>query len=555
MNWLTDLVYGESVAQSVMVLCLVAVLGLYLGRIKIRGIGLGIAGVLFSGLGFAHFGIRIKPEVMEFVRDFGLILFVYTIGMQVGPGFFSSLRRQGAPLNALAAAVVILGALMTVAVHILFKVPIAAAVGILTGATTNTPSLGAAQQALKSLPGITDDIAAMPALGYAVAYPFGIIGIILTMLVIRPLLRIRISQEEDAFHKAHARQHPVVSAQNLRITNPNLAGLELQRIPGLQHSHVVVSRIHQGGQVRVAQDDMRLQVGDTLLAVGTQAEIDQLRIVVGEPSTLDLRAMSGNVAVRRFVVTHKEALGNSLSEMDLEELHGVRFTRVSRADLELPNPSEVSLQGGDVVTAVGEEAALAKVEKALGNKMKELNEPHVVPLFFGVAIGIIVGSIPIMFPALPAPLRLGLAGGPLLVAILLSNAGRVGPLVWQMQPNANFLLREIGIVLFLACVGLKAGGQFMHTLRAGDGLIWMGYGAAITVVPLLVVSLIGRIVMKVNYLSLCGVLAGSMTDPPALAFANSVTSSEAPAVSYATVYPLTMLLRVLCAQILIVLCS
>ncbi|MCE9614013.1 MAG: putative transporter [Lentisphaerae bacterium] len=555
MQWLTDLVHGSSIAQAMMVLCLVASIGLFLGHLKVRGIGLGIAGVLFSGLAFAHFGVAINNEVMEFAREFGLILFVYTIGMQVGPGFFGSLRRQGAPLNALAAAIVFIGAGITLLIHHYAHVPMAAAVGILTGATTNTPSLGAAQQALKSLPTFTEDLARLPGLGYAVTYPFGIIGIILAMLIIRFVFRIRVHQEEESFQRLHARHHAPLAAQNLRVTNPNLRGLRLDSIPGLRDSGVVISRVEHDGTVRVGLDDTLLQPGDTVLAVGPPAGIEQLRIVMGELSPLDLRALSGRVQVRRFVVTNKHAVGKSIEDLDLEEIYGVRFTRVSRADVDLPNPGGIRLQAGDSVTAVGEEDALAKVEKTLGNSLKDLNEPNVIPVFVGIALGIVVGSIPLVFPGIPAPLKLGLAGGPLVVAILLSYIGRVGPLVWHMQPHTNFLLRELGIVLFLACVGLKAGGQFVHTLLAGDGLWWMAAGAVITLVPLLVVGLIGRIVLRTNYLTLCGVLAGSMTDPPALAFANSVTTSEAPAVSYATVYPLTMLLRVVCAQILVLTCS
>jgi putative transport protein len=444
-----------------------------------------------------------------------------------------------------------LGAFIAWAIHSWGGVPIAAAVGILSGATTNTPSLGAAQQALQTLPGLAENSASLPGLGYAVTYPFGILGIILAMLLVRALFQVKIKQEEESFHKQQTRRHPKVSALNLCVTNPNLAGVAIKDIPGLENSGVVISRLEQNGVAQVARDESVLQVGNTLLAVGSQKEIEKLRVVVGAESHLDLRAHSGNVNVRRIVLTSKNVFGRSLEDLDLEAQHGVRFTRISRAEVDLPNPAVIRLQAGDTLTVVGEDDALQKVEKILGNSMKDLNQAHVLPVFIGIVLGIILGSIPVLLPGMPAPVKLGLAGGPLVVAILLSYMGRVGPLAWHMPPNANFLLREIGIVLFLACVGLKAGGSFVETLLKGDGLYWMTCGAAITLIPLVVVGIVGRAVLKINYLTLCGVLAGSMTDPPALAFANATTTTEAPAVSYATVYPLTMLLRVVCAQVLV----
>lgn len=551
MEWIVHLVSGHSVAQSIVVLCLVAGTGLALGSLKFRGVGLGIAGVLFTGLAFGHFGVKIEAEMAEFIREFGLILFVYTIGMQVGPGFFSSLRRQGAPLNGLAAGIVLLGALLAVAAHKLAGVDVAAMAGLFSGATTNTPSLGAAQEALKTVEGFSPEMAAQPGLAYAIAYPFGVVGIILAMLLLRGLLGIQVDRAEESFRKAREQENPGIVRKNLRVTNPNLDGLRLSQVPSLQGTGVVVSRIRTASGVSVARGDSVLRVGDTVLAVGPARAVDAFRIVVGEPSEDDLTASTGDVQVRRIVVTHKNAIGRSLDSLNLADRYAVRFTRLSRAEVDLPDPTSLRLQAGDTLTVVGSDSDLDAVARELGNSMKDLNHPQVIPLFVGILMGIVLGSLPVYIPGMPAAVKLGLAGGPLVVAILLSYIGRVGPLVWYMPMNANFLLREIGIVMFLSVVGLKSGGRFMETLVAGDGLLWLVWGAAITLIPLLIMGIVALKLMKTNYLTAIGVLAGSMTDPPALAFANSVTSTAAPAISYATVYPLTMLLRVVAAQVLV----
>jgi putative transport protein len=473
--------------------------------------------------------------------------------MQVGPGFFTSMRHQGTPLNLIALGIVLLGAGLAVAFHLWGGVPLAAAVGILSGATTNTPSLGAAQQALQTLPDTTEAIGKLPGLGYAVAYPFGILGIILAMLFFRLIFRIKISQEEENFRLQQFPDRPKIAAVNLHVTNPNLANIRIADLPGFATSGVVISRLEQNGVTQVAHDDMPLQPGNTLTAVGPQLELDKLRLIIGHESALDLRVMTGAVAVQRFVLTNKNLIGTSLEDLALEHKHNVRFTRISRSEVDLPNPTRIRLQAGDVLTVVGEEPALRSVGQFVGNSVKDLNDAHVLPVFIGIALGIVAGSFPLYVPGIPAPIRLGLAGGPLLAAILLSHIGRVGRIVWHMPQNANMLLREIGIVLFLACVGLKSGGQFIDTLVHGAGFYWMFCGSVITLLPLLIMGTIARLFLKMNYLTICGVLAGSMTDPPALAFANSTTRIEAPAVSYATVYPLTMLARVICAQLIILL--
>ncbi len=550
---MNELFFGDGVAHAVLVLAGAAVLGLAFGSIKIRGIGLGIAGVLFSGLALGHFGVTISPAVMEFAREFGLILFVYTIGVQVGPGFFASLQREGLPLNVMAAAIVLMGAGIAMAVAKFGGVPMAVAVGLFSGATTNTPSLGAAQEAIRSLPGVEAGTAVLPGLGYAVAYPFGIIGIILSMLLIRAVFRVNLPAETADLLKRAGQKSPKLMTSSIRVTNGNFDGKTVGELPGLADSGVVISRIRNGETTDLASPDRVIYRGDTVLAVGPEKALSDLQLILGEASDEDLRASQSDLVMRRVVVTRKAILGKSLAELPILVRNEVRVTRITRAEVELSASGRQRLQFGDMLMIVGRPEAIDRVSEALGNSVKQLNHTELIPIFIGIALGVFVGSIPVAFPGVPAPVKLGLAGGPLVVAILLSRLGRIGPLLWYMPNNANFALREIGIVLFLACVGLHSGEKFFETLVHGDGLWWMAMAALITLVPLLVVGLFARLVLHTNYVSICGLLSGSMTDPPALAFANTVSGSDAPSISYATVYPLTMLLRVVAAQLLVLL--
>lgn len=579
MSWLTELFSRDAahghvaVAQAILLLSLVAAIGHFLGSFRLRGVGLGVAGVLFSGLLFGHLGFKLAPDVLQFVREFGLILFVYTIGMQVGPGFVASLRRHGLPLNLMAAGIVLLGVVVTLIVVFVLKIDMTVAVGLFSGGTTNTPALGAAQQALQNMPsdtlqavagripelkdlatdaaGARDALFKRPGLGYAVAYPFGILGIILAMGLLRAVFRINPKEEAAQFAKLMRSDEAAVTTLNLVVQNANLNGMKIADIPGLSASGVVVSRIRKGTEVDNATPDTVLHAGDVILLVGPADKIRQMQIIIGSPTETDLKALPSRLTTRRVVVTQKEILGKSLDELNLHALYDVTITRISRAEIEFtPNPG-FRLQFADTLLLVGEPDAIEKAAKVLGNSPKQLNHPQIMPIFVGIALGVLVGSWPFTIGSMPAAVKLGLAGGPLLVAILLSRLGRLGPLIYYMPLSANFMLREVGITLFLACVGIKAGDEFVATLTKGPGLYWMGCAAAITLLPLLVVGLVARIVYRLNYMTLCGVLAGSMTDPPALAFANSVTSSDAPSISYATVYPLTMLLRVVAAQLLV----
>lgn len=551
MHLFATLLDPVSVPHTVMVICLVASLGLALGHFKIFGVNIGIAGVLFTGLLFGHFGVTIDEHVLEFVREFGLILFVYAIGLQVGPGFFSSIRKGGLPLNLMAASVVLLGVGMTLVAHFVGQIPIESAVGVLSGATTNTPSLGAAQQALRDVVGPTSDLVKLPGLGYAVAYPFGVIGIIIAMLTIKGVFRILPEKELEQF-SSHTKV-PKLHSVNLEVTNPTLEGLPIGRVPGFPESAVVISRFMRKGEVTVAHPTTTLAVGDVVLAVGPKDKLEALEGILGKKASIDLRDVESNITTKNLAVTRKHVLGKTIGELALQNRFGVTVTRLSRMGLEFAAHPDLSLKFGDTLLVVGEPEAIKEASSELGNSPKDLNDPQIIPLLMGITVGVIFGSLPLAIPGLPAPVRLGLAGGPLIIAIILARIGQWGPLVWHTPVSANLMIRELGISLFLTCVGLKSGGKFVATLMSGDGVAWILWGAAITLIPLLIVGFVARSILKTNYTALCGVLAGAMTDPPALAFANTYLGSELPALSYATVYPLTMLLRVLSTQALVLL--
>lgn len=555
MTSIAEFAQAHPVAQAVLVLALVAVAGLALGSLHVRRVGLGIAGVLFAGIAFGHFGFRIDHTILEFVREFGLVLFVYTIGIQVGPGFLTSLRRQGLPLNVMAAAIILLGAGIALIVGRVAGIPTAAIAGIFSGATTNTPSLGAALEALKSVPGVTPAEAALPSLAYAAAYPFGIVGIISAMLFFRWIFRIDPKQEADDLRAEQHLGEARPERMNIAIENENLEGLPLEDIPGLHELQVVVTRVRHAGETepRAARPETVVHVGDVILAVGTPKNLNRFRMIAGKAATADLMKESGQIGYRSVVVTRDDVLGKALHQLGLEKRYGVVVSRVTRADMEIAAVPDLRLQFGDRVRVVGEKTGIAEAAAALGDSLKALDHTNFIPVFIGIALGVLLGSLPIYLPGMPAPVALGLAGGPLLAAIILSRIGRIGPLVWYMPVNANIAIRELGIVLFLACVGLKAGERFVEILLHGNGLLWMGCAALVTLLPLLLVGFVARAIFRQNFMNICGLLAGSMTDPPALAFANTVGNSDAPAVAYASVYPLTMLLRILAAQMIVLL--
>lgn len=554
MTWLSELHQSNPTAQAIAILALVCVVGMSLGSIQVRGIKLGTSGVLFAAIVVGHFSKAIDHHTLEFVKEFGLILFVFCIGLQLGPGFFASLRQTGVRLNSLAASIVLAGAVTVVLLGWLLGLDRAAALGVFSGATTNTPSLGAAQQTLTSFPNMSADRAALPALAYAVTYPLGIVGIITTLLLLKSIFRVDVIHERDDYLASQEVEQVALARRSLLIENRNLQGIAIHDLPGLRESGVVISRIRRAGDADAspARSDVVLHTGDCVLAVGTERGLDQMQLVLGRASDAALLMATSTVASERIVVTNSTILGQTVRELNLEALFGVIVTRVVRGDLELTAVPTLRLKFGDVLQVVGSPEALPLAAAHLGNSVAALNETHFVPLFAGISLGVVLGTMPIAFPGLPQPLRLGLAGGPLIVALIVGRVGRIGRLVWHLPRSASLALRELGIALFFAAVGLLAGPTFFRTAFSMNGLGWMVAGIGVTILPLLAVGTFARLRYSTNYVVLAGLLAGSMTDPPALAFANSVCQSEAPGVAYATVYPLTMLLRIMTAQVLAV---
>jgi len=550
MNWLFELHKTQPIAHAIGALAFVCVLGMALGSIKFRGIGLGTAGVLFAGIMVGHFGNPVDHHTLDFVKELGLVLFVFTIGLQLGPGFFAALRHQGVKLNLLAAAIVILGAVGASLSGWLVGFDNAAVLGIFSGASTNTPALGAATQALSTLPDIDPDRLTLPALAYAVTYPTAIVGIIGTLLLLKGIFRIDPAKEAAEFASSHRSSAKPLERRTLVITNPNLEGIQVGSIPGHLEAKVTISRIGHGHEIVAATDATVVHSGDRLAVVGTRAGLEQFERVIGSRSDEDLVLEESDVTFRRVVVTDRNVLGKTIGELDLDDRFGVAVTRVTRADIEMTAVPNLRLQFGDQVQIVGRKDDLDKAADAVGDSLKELNTTHFIPFFIGIVLGIALGTMPIPFPGLPQPIRLGLAGGPLIVALILGRIGRIRRQVWHMPANTNLAFREFGIALFFAAVGLSAGAKFFATVFSANGLQWLLAGAGVTVLPLLAIGIIGRIFWKLNFVDLSGLLAGSMTDPPALAFASNIAQSDAPTVAYATVYPLTTLMRILSAQIL-----
>jgi putative transport protein len=556
MEWIHELLWGEGIAHSVLLLSVVIVAGILAGKIKVGGISLGITFVLFAGIGLGHFGFSINHQILHFFKEFGLILFVYSIGMQVGPGFFSSFKKGGMTLNVLASGVVFLGVLVTLSIHYLTGIPMATMVGVLSGAVTNTPGLGAAQQAYSDTHGSPDGTIA---LGYAVAYPLGVVGVILSIVVIRFLFHIRFDTETERLNREDDTHATAAQPISLVVKNPAIFGKQVSEISALmKHREFVISRIwyNEGKNIEMVAADTVLHENDKIFVITNEQDAETVKVFVGEEIPMErkqwIRAESQFVS-RRILVTKSNLNGKRLGELRLRKLCGINITRINRSGVDFVASPNVTLQVGDRVTVVGTESAIANVEGILGNSMKRLNEPNLVPIFLGIALGILLGSLPITFPGIPQPVKLGLAGGPLVVAILVSRFGYRYKLVTYTTMSANLMLRETGITIFLACVGIDAGGGFVETVVHQGGLAWIGYGFIITTVPLLIIGVIARSFYRLNYFTLMGLLAGSTTDPPALAYSNATAGNDAPSVGYATVYPLTMFLRVLTAQMLILL--
>ena len=555
MNWFENLFVGTGIAHSVFLIALVIAVGMLLGRIKIGKVSLGVTLVLFVGIFFGALGMQIDAEVLHFVKEFGLILFIYAVGLQVGPGFFPSLKKGGLKLNLLAVLVVLLGVGVTIVIKYLSDLPMSTMVGILSGAVTNTPGLGAAEQTYTDIMGTSDPSIAM---GYAVAYPLGVIGIILSMMIVRAVLRINIRKEEQEFVAQDEAGEHGAQAASFVVANPAIFGKSIMDLLSsyFEHGNIVISRHynHETQEITVATGSTILQEHDRVFVIGQPHELDHTEAIFGQRIDIDRKKWiptESKLISNKYTITKKTLNGKRLGELQLRQIYGVNVTRVTRAGVDLVASPGMRLQMGDQIRVVGSDTSVAKVRELVGDSQKHLNEPNLIGIFIGIALGVLLGSIPFIFPGIPQPVKLGLAGGPLIVAILLSNFGPKFGIVTYTTQSANLMIREIGIALFLTCVGLGAGDGFVDTIMNG-GYRWVGYGFIITIIPMLVVGFLGKKIFKVNYLTLSGVMAGSMTDPPALAYANGLTEEDAPAVGYATVYPLTMFLRVLTAQMLII---
>lgn len=543
--------WGGGVAHSVLILSLVIAFGIMLGKIKVAGISLGVTWILFVGIVFGHFDLNLDEHLLHFLKEFGLILFVYSIGLQVGPGFFSAFKKGGFTLNVLAVLVVFISVLITVALHFITGIPITTMVGILSGAVTNTPGLGAAQQANSDLNGI--DVPEI-ALGYAVAYPLGVIGCILALLALKYLLHINTRKEEaEAEQGLGHLQELTVRPVSVEIRNEAVDGKTIKEIKPLLNRAFVISRIRHRdseNEVELVNADTVLHLQDQILFISNPKDMEAIIAFFGRQISAEWE-QDKKLISRRILITKPELNGKSLAQLKIRNNFGASITRINRSGVDLVATPHLQLQMGDRVTIVGSELAVSHTEKVLGNSLKRLNHPNLIPIFLGIALGCILGSLPFMFPGIPQPVKLGFAGGPLIVSILISRFGPQYKLITYTTMSANLMIREIGISLFLACVGLGAGKGFVDTIIHEGGYVWIAYGAIITIVPLLVGGLIGRYAWKLNYYTLIGVLSGTNTNPPALAYSSELTSCDAPAVGYATVYPLAMFLRVLTAQLLI----
>ncbi|WP_097404679.1 putative transporter [Escherichia coli] len=547
----------SDIALTVSILALVAVVGLFIGNVKFRGVGLGIGGVLFGGIIVGHFvsqaGMTLSSDMLHVIQEFGLILFVYTIGIQVGPVFFASLRVSGLRLNLFAVLIVIIGGLVTAILHKLFDIPLPVVLGIFSGAVTNTPALGAGQQILRDL-GTPMAMVDQMGMSYAMAYPFGICGILFTMWMLRVIFRVNVETEAQQHESTRTNGGALIRTINIRVENPNLHNLAIKDVPILNGDKVICSRLKREETLKVPSPETVIQLGDLLHLVGQPADLHNAQLVIGQEVDTSLSTKGTDLRVARVVVTNENVLGKRIRDLHFKERYDVVISRLNRAGVELVASSDISLQFGDILNLVGRPSAIDAVANVLGNAQQKLQQVQMLPVFIGIGLGVLLGSIPVFVPGFPAALKLGLAGGPLIMALILGRIGSIGKLYWFMPPSANLALRELGIVLFLSVVGLKSGGDFIHTLVDGEGLSWIGYGALITAVPLITVGILARMLAKMNYLTMCGMLAGSMTDPPALAFANNLhPTSGAAALSYATVYPLVMFLRIITPQLLAVL--
>ena len=549
MDWLQTLLWDpSSVAHIVALYAFVISAGVLLGKIKIFGVSLGVTFVLFMGILMGHFGFTGDTHILHFIREFGLILFVFCIGLQVGPSFFTSFKKGGMTLNALALGIVVLN--IATALIIYFAdgtIPLPMIVGILYGAVTNTPGLGAANEALNQLNYTGDPIA----LGYACAYPLGVVGIIGSIIAVRYICRVNFKKEEEELHAKESGNKHKPHILHLEVRNESISGKTLIKVKEFLGRPFVCSRIRHEGHVSIPNHETTFNIGDQLFIVCSEEDAPAVTAFIGREIKVDWEKLDMPMVSRRILITKSEINGKKLGDMHFRSMYGVNITRVNRSGMDLFADPNLTLQVGDRVMVVGQQDAVDRVSNVLGNQLKRLDTPNIITIFVGIFLGILFGSLPFAIPGMPTPVKLGLAGGPLVVAILIGRFGYKMHLVTYTTMSANLMLREIGIVLFLASVGIEAGEHFVQTVVEGSGLLYVGYGFLITVIPLLIIGLIARWYCKINYFTLMGLIAGSNTDPPALAYSNQTAGNDAPAVGYSTVYPLTMFLRILAGQMIL----
>jgi putative transport protein len=554
-QWLTNLfTTTDSVAHIALLYAVVIAVGVYLGKIKVFGISLGVTFVLFAGIVAGHIGFTAPTDILTFVQDFGLILFVFMIGMQVGPGFFESFGKQGIKLNGLAATGILLNILVMFACYYIFfdtsdKTNLPMMVGTLYGAVTNTPGLGAANEALNTVfPNGAPQIAS----AYACAYPLGVLGIIGATILIRYACKVKLDKEEErlkALEETAANKKPY--KMHLEVTNKYLEGKTLLQVHDFLNRDFVVSRLVHEGEVCIPNRNTLFHVGDQMLVVCAEADQEAITAFIGPKLDIDFEQQDQPLVSKRILITNPKINGKTLASMHFSSVHGVNVTRITRHGIDLFASAGLPMQVGDKIMVVGPEDAVERVANQMGNSLKKLNAPNIATIFVGIFLGLIFGSLPFAIPGMPVPVKLGLAGGPLIIAILIGRYGYKIHLVTYTTTSANMMLREIGLVLFLASVGIKAGATFFSTVVEGDGLLYVLTGFFITIIPILIVGPIARLKFKFNYFTIAGMIAGTYTDPPALAYANSICSKEAPALGYSTVYPLSMFLRIFTAQIVV----
>lgn len=549
MEWLYNLFIEHSALQAVVVLSLISAIGLGLGKIHVFGISLGVTFVFFVGILAGHLGISINSQMLNYAESFGLVIFVYALGLQVGPGFFSSFRKGGVSLNLLAIGVVLLGTLLAILASFIYDIYLPDMIGILCGATTNTPALGAAQQTLKQL-GLESNT---PALGCAVAYPLGVVGVILAILIMRKLL-VR-SQEIESRQKENENQTYIGA---FLVQNPAIFNKSIKDIAHMSYPKFVISRLWRDGNVTIPTSEKILKEGDKLLVITSEKDIQSLTILFGKQENtdwnkddIDWNSIDNQLISQGIVVTRPELNGKKLSSLRLRNQYGINISRVYRSGVQLLATPELTLQLGDRLTVVGEAGAIKSVEKVLGNAIKSLKEPNLVAVFIGIVLGLALGAIPFTIPGISTPVKLGLAGGPIIVGILIGTFGPRLHMVTYTTRSANLMLRALGLSMYLACLGLDAGAHFFETVFRSEGLIWIGLGAGLTILPVLIVGFIALRWMKLDFGTVSGMLCGSMANPMALNYANETISNDTPSVAYATVYPLCMFLRVIIAQVIL----